>query len=173
MTNNNDFNAALERLRSGVYIVTSMYRNELGGCTCVWVTRASFEPPLIAVCLAPIRHTLHIIEQGKRFCINIVGESGLSVARHFGSISGTTKKKFIEVASHRGKSGSPILDLAAAYLDCHLVSITPAGDHRLVLGEIIDAAVQSTELPLIYDQMAFFPEGEEPQRTEQANHHSH
>lgn len=151
-----NFEAAVQLMRSGVYIVTSAYRNVPAGCTCVWVTRVSFSPPLIAVNLEPVHHTLATIESGKRFCVNILGEDGLDLARRFGFTSGHHEKKFAGVPYRKGASGSPVLEIAVCYLDCRLHSIVPAGDHRIVLGELIDAAVQSDKRPLTYDPDEFY-----------------
>lgn len=159
---------SLEKLRAGLFIVTSSYRNTLAGCTCVWVTRSSFSPPMLAVCLAPTRHTLSIIEQGKRFCINIMGEGSLELSRRFGLVSGHNEKKFEGVAYHRGVSGSPILDEAVSYLDCKLASVHPIGDHRMVFGELIDGAVQNERAPLVYNPETYYTSEEERRLMTQA-----
>jgi flavin reductase (DIM6/NTAB) family NADH-FMN oxidoreductase RutF len=156
MDSSSNFEAAVQLMSSGVYIVTSAYRNMPAGCTCVWVTRVSFSPPLIAVNLEPAHHTLATIESGKRFCVNVLGDDALALARRFGFTSGHHEKKFTGVPYRKGASGSPVLEVAVAYLDCKLHSIVPAGDHRIVLGELIDAAVLSDKRPLIYDSDLFY-----------------
>jgi len=154
---------ALELLRSGVYIVTSAYRNQPAGCTCVWVSRVSFTPPLMAVWLDPGRHTLKTIERGRRFCINVLGESSLQLARRFGFTSGHDIKKFKDVAYHKSSLGSPVLAAAIIYIDCRLEGIEALGDHRMVTGEIIDAATLTDEEPLIYNPRTFYQEYEASQ----------
>jgi flavin reductase (DIM6/NTAB) family NADH-FMN oxidoreductase RutF len=150
------FAHSLEKMRSGLYIVTSAYRGTLAGCTCVWVTRSSFAPPLLSVCLAPTRHTFGVIELSKRFCINVMGEDGVELARKFGFTSGNKEQKFEGVANHLSENGTPVLDAALSYLDCKVVMITPIGDHRLVAGELVDAAVQHEGKPLVYDPESFY-----------------
>jgi flavin reductase (DIM6/NTAB) family NADH-FMN oxidoreductase RutF len=162
------FAHSLEKMRSGLYIVTSAYRGTLAGCTCVWVTRSSFAPPLLSVCLAPTRHTFSIIEQGKRFCINVLGADDTGLARKFGFTSGNKEKKFDGVAHHRGVTGSPVLDSALSYLDCKVTTITPIGDHRLVVGELVDAAVQHEGSPLVYDPETFYTDDTERELMTQA-----
>jgi flavin reductase (DIM6/NTAB) family NADH-FMN oxidoreductase RutF len=159
---------SLETLRSGLFIVTSSHRNLLAGCTCVWVSRSSFSPPLMLVCLAPSRHTLGVIEQSKSFCINILGEGSLDLARKFGMVSGHAGNKFDSVAFHRGPNGSPILDEAISFLECKLATVTPIGDHRLVVGELVDGAVQHEREPLIYDPRMFYTSEEERRMMNQA-----
>jgi 3-hydroxy-9,10-secoandrosta-1,3,5(10)-triene-9,17-dione monooxygenase reductase component len=156
MTSNEDIVGALDTLRSGVYVVTSSYRKKPAGCTCVWICRVSFEPPLVGVSLARGRHTLETIEAGRRFCINVMGESGLRLARRFGFPAEPGDDRFRGVEYARSKSGSPILEAAVSFIDCHLHGVIPIGDHRLVLGKIIDAQVRSQERPMLYDPQAFY-----------------
>ena len=156
MTSNEQIMGALDTLRSGVYIVTSSYRKKPAGCTCVWICRVSFEPPLIGVSLARGRNTLETIEAGRRFCINVMGDSGLRLAKRFGFPGEPGSDRFQGVDMTRGKSGSPVLENAVSYIDCQLHGVIPIGDHRLVLGKIIDAAVKSPERPMLYDPAAFY-----------------
>lgn len=49
------------------------------------------------------------------------------------------------------KTGSPIIEGAIAYLDCKVVAKYPGGDHTIFIGgEVVDAQVMSSKLPLIY-----------------------
>jgi flavin reductase (DIM6/NTAB) family NADH-FMN oxidoreductase RutF len=150
------FALAQESMRSGLYIVTSAHRRALAGCTCVWVSRAAFTPALMSVCLAPTRHTFEIIKAGGRFCINILGEDDMDLARTFGFNTGYETDKFADVGWHKGKSGSPVIDTAVGFIDCKLQSIVESGDHRLVLGEVVDAGMQSTDKPAVYIAESFY-----------------
>ncbi len=156
MTDKEKFSQALELVRSGVYIVTSSFRNQPAGCTCVWVSRVSFSPPLFAVSMDPGRHTFQTIERGKRFCINIMGQSGIETARKFGNVSGHDTKKFRKTRYQRSPGGSPVLDSAITYLDFKLVRIEAVGDHRMVIGELVHAEVAGDEAPLVYDPASFY-----------------
>ena len=156
MDQHNPFMAEFDTLSSGVYIVTSMYRNQLAGCTCVWLSRASFEPPQVAVALSPVRHTFQVIEQSGRLCVNVLGASGLALARSFGTASGHNVKKFADVGHTMSENNSPVLTQAVSYLDCKLTTVVPIGDHRLVIGEVVAAAVLSNEPPLVYDPAQFY-----------------
>jgi flavin reductase (DIM6/NTAB) family NADH-FMN oxidoreductase RutF len=150
------FAAAQETLRSGLYIVTSSQRRTLAGCTCVWVSRAAFMPPLMSVCLAPTRQTFEVLASSQRFCINVLGDSGLELARRFGFKTGYDADKFEGVAWRKGRSGAPVLDLAVSFFDCRVSQISEIGDHRVVFGEIVEAAVQSPERPAVYIPESFY-----------------
>ena len=157
MADSKSFIPAFDSIRSGVYIATSAYRRHPAGCTVVWVSRASFDPPLLAVHLAPAGHTFQVIKQGKRFCINVLGESSLALARRFGFSSGHSEKKFDGVAYRTSGNGSPILGVAVSYIDCQLLEVLQLGDHAMVIGKVLDAAVVSDEAPMIYHPATFYP----------------
>jgi len=48
-------------------------------------------------------------------------------------------------AFHTAVTGAPILDQAAAFLDCVVRERVVAGDHTLFVGEIVDCAFQKPE----------------------------
>jgi flavin reductase (DIM6/NTAB) family NADH-FMN oxidoreductase RutF len=164
------FALAQETMRSGLYIVTSAHRRAMAGCTCVWVSRAAFSPALMSVCLAPTRHTFEVLKAGGRFCINVLGEADMDLARTFGFNTGYEVDKFADVAWHKGRSGSPVLDTAVSFLDCKLESIVEAGDHRIVIGEVIDAGVQTTERPAVYIAESFYAGAPAVMGAESATH---
>ena len=156
MSESKDFSEVFSGVRCGVYVVTSAYRRKLAGCTAVWITRVSFEPPMIAVSLAPTRQTMQIIEQSKRLCVNVLGESGTELARQFGFRSGVSTNKFEGLAYSISEHGSPILAAAVMYFDCKVLEIVTAGDHRVNLCEVVDAAVVREEPALLYNSADFY-----------------
>ncbi len=161
---------AFDTIRSGVYIVTSAYRRKPAGCTAVWLSRISFTPPLLGVHLTPDSHTYETIQRGKRFCANVLGESSLALARRFGFSSGHHSDKFEDVSYHKSPGGSPILDVAVAYIDCEVVETMAVGDHCLVIGQIIAAQRVSEEAPMIYDPATFYLDA--MKRVESLEHHA-
>jgi flavin reductase (DIM6/NTAB) family NADH-FMN oxidoreductase RutF len=160
MTQKADLTEVFDTMRSGLAIVTTAYRRKPAGCTCTWISRVSFEPPLVAVFLSPERRTLEMIRKGKRFAINILAEDSLELARRFGFSSGSEQEKFSKMDYEIGKSGAPILKDALSYLDCRLESISSFGDHEMVLGRVQDAAVQRPDRPALYDPASFFTDSE-------------
>ncbi len=151
---------ALETLRSGIFVVTSRNAGDAAGCTAVWVTRASFNPPLLCVTLSPSRHTFQVLEAAGKFCINVLGESSLDTARRFGFNTGSESRKFSQVPNHDGENGMPVLDSAVAWFECKVSQIFDVGDHKLVIGEVMASAVQSAERPAVYEAESFYSEAQ-------------
>jgi len=140
----------------GVYIITASSGSTLGGMAASWVSQASFSPPLFMVSIGPSRHTHKVISEGKNFCINIMPESGIAMAKRFGTTTGSKVDKFSGTPYHKAVTGAPVLDNAVAYIDCKVVQSIPAGDHTIFVGEVAEAKVTSTEPPAVYRHNDFF-----------------
>lgn len=145
------FTEIFDLMDTAVYVVTADDGECKGGCTVVWVSRASFEPSYVAVFVAPKRHTHDIIVKAKHFCLNIVGETRLDLAKNFGMRSSYDVDKFADLRLNDSKTGAPILHDACAYLDCKLVQEFTVGDHTCFIGEVVAAERLSMEKPLLYE----------------------
>lgn len=155
-------NAVYDSMRSGLFIVTSSYRKRPAGCTCLWVTRTSFNPPLLAVYLSPGRFTCETILKSKRFALHAVAEDGMALARRFGLSSQRDGDKFADVKWREGRNSVPLLGDALSVIECRLATSQTLGDHSLLLGEVVDAAIQRQDAAqLIYDPHSFYALGEE------------
>jgi flavin reductase (DIM6/NTAB) family NADH-FMN oxidoreductase RutF len=125
-----------------------------GGMAAAWVSRVSWEPPLAAVALAPSRYTYQLIREFKAFAVHTVSKSLEKVAMDvFGSLSGREVDKF-EVAGIRPVRAervvAPVIPSAPLILECRLVAECPAGDHVIVVGEVVKAYRDSDEKPLAW-----------------------
>lgn len=125
-----------------------------GGMTAAWVSRVSWDPPLVMVAMAPSRFTLELIKEFGAFVINIVGKSLERQAYGiFGSTTGRNMDKFEASKVSFFKAGSvtaPVLADATVALECKLEKIVEVGDHMLVIGRVVDAWKLREEKPLIF-----------------------
>ncbi len=141
----------------GVYVVTVRDKDKINGMTAAWVTQVSFRPRLLAVAIAPERYTYELLKNSGVFCINVLGEDQIDLARHFGFRSGKDVDKFAGVPYINALKGSPVLKSAIAYFECTVVSTCQVGDHELFVGEVGDYAVQAEGAkPLIFRWDDFF-----------------
>jgi 3-hydroxy-9,10-secoandrosta-1,3,5(10)-triene-9,17-dione monooxygenase reductase component len=53
-------------------------------------------------------------------------------------------------------TGAPILREAFAYLDCRIRTMIDAGDHRLILAEVLAGAVRQPGEPMTYTRRSGF-----------------
>lgn len=155
--NESSFTEIFDLMDTAVFIVTADDGERKGGCTVVWVSRASFEPSYVAVFVAPKRHTRDIIAKAKHFCLNIIGEHHLEMAKDFGLKSSYETDKFANIPLNESLTGAPILREACAYLECRLVQEFVVGDHTCFVGEVVAAGRQSLEKPLLYEHSDYYP----------------
>lgn len=135
----------------GVFIVTTQAKGKINGMTAAWVSQVSFKPRLLAVAIAPQRYTFELIQISKVFCINVLAENQVELARLFGFHSGRKKNKFENVPYKFALKGSPVLLDAIAYFECELTHQYEAGDHYIVVGEVGDYEVMAPERkPLLF-----------------------
>ena len=149
-----DAEAAFKKIVNGVCVVTVKSGGKVNGMTAAWYTRVSHNPPLVMVSIAHTRHTLRMVEKSGYFCLNILAEGQLSLARNFGFASGKTVDKFEKTGYLEAESGSPILEDTAGYMDCRLCGLHEAGDHMLVVGELVETGT-SEKKPMVADMRDF------------------
>jgi flavin reductase (DIM6/NTAB) family NADH-FMN oxidoreductase RutF len=131
------------RVSTGVYVVGVAYRGRMNAFTAAWITQVSFDPLLVALSVNPKNLSYSLLTKSGVFVLNMLKQDQLELARHFGTQSGADLEK---LAGHRcrpGTLGAPILENAAAYLECRVMKSITAGDHEIVVGmpvggEVID-----------------------------------
>lgn len=136
-------------LSCGVYVIGVAADGLRRAFTAAWLVQVSFDPLLVALSIHPRHRSYPILRQGGGFTINVLASHQQELARHFGQPS--TDDKLAGHAWRPGRSGAPILPEALAWLECELHHQYPAGDHELVIGQVIDGALQHPEHPpLLY-----------------------
>lgn len=127
----------------GVYALTVKHAGEEHGMTANWVTQASFEPAMVVVAVENTSKTIGMIRDAHHFAINVLlqGQEELATKLGRGSASAPQKLKGIKTKP-APRSGAPILAEALGWVECRVVATLPSGDHTVVLGEVLAAAVE-------------------------------
>jgi len=110
--------------------------------TLAWAMPTSINPPLVAISIAPKRHSHTLIEETKEFVVNIPTMKILKETLFCGRRSGRNHDKFEETGLTplpAKKVKPPIIKECVAHLECKLHSQFAAGDHTIFVGEIIEA----------------------------------
>jgi len=146
----------LDIITSPVCVVTAKSGSKINGMTVAWIMQAAYNPPFVAVSIAPERFTHSLIKESKIFGVNILSEGQRYLGRNFGLSSGRNIDKFTDVDFHNSKSGLPIFEDTYAYIECRLINILNAGDHDLFVGEVLERTVDETKKPLIFKSSDYF-----------------
>ena len=132
---------------SGLYVLGSRSGERRNGMTLNWATQVSFDPKLIAVSVEKEAFTHELLLEGGVFALNLVDREDRAIVRKFTKpvevdLEARTLNGF---AFHDGLSGAPVLDQAAAYVDCIVRQKVDLGGHTLFLGEVVDAGFEKPE----------------------------
>ena len=127
----------------GLHAVTVAHGGEEHGMTANWVTQASFTPPMVAVAVENSSRTMGLIRDARHFVLNVLQEGQRESAGKLARSSASAPHKLKGIKTKPApRWGGPVLADALGWLECRLVATLPAGDHTLVLGEVVEAGVE-------------------------------
>jgi flavin reductase (DIM6/NTAB) family NADH-FMN oxidoreductase RutF len=143
------FRQVMGKFATGVTIVTAAHGGAYAGFTANAFASVSLEPPLVMVCIGTHNATLEPIQASGAFCVNILSAAQEPLARAFATNGPAKYGYFTNTPIHLAGTGAPIFDEALAWIDCRLVEAHPAGDHLILLGEVVGLSAQPGN-PLLY-----------------------
>jgi len=147
----NEIATLFRRLTYGVYVVGVADGDQHNAFTAAWVMQTSFDPLLLALSINPEHFSYTLLKESGVFSVNVLRQGQLDLVRHFGCQSGRNTDKLAGQRWRPGEHGAPVLLDAAAYLECRVTGTMPAGDHELILGEVVDGGLLDPEAaPLRY-----------------------
>lgn len=147
------FREVLGSYPTGVAIVTCIDAHGLpAGMVIGTFTSVSLDPPLIGYLPMKTSRTFARMRASPGFCINILAADQETVCQHFAS---PQEDKFAGLAWHASPAGNPVLDGVVAWIDCDYASVTEVGDHYIVLGGVLDMALERDTAPLLFFQRGF------------------
>lgn len=128
------FRRAMGRLVSGVSVVTAEAGGQAHGMTVSSLISVSLEPPLLLVSLAIGSHTAKTVSQAGRFGVSVLSAGQELIARRFAA---TGTDHFAGLPTTYGDHEVPIVPNALAHFECATAQTITAGDHLLVIGEVL------------------------------------
>ena len=148
-----DFRRVLGHLPTGVSVITANGPEGPVGMAANSVTSVSLDPPLILFCPALSSTTWPQLRAAGRYCVNVLAHHHEELARAFARRG---HDRFAGVA-HAERPAGPGLEEAVAWIDCELRDEHPAGDHTIVVGEVIGIEAASERRALVFFRGAYGP----------------
>ncbi|MHB9864334.1 flavin reductase family protein [Streptomyces sp. YIM S03343] len=138
---------------AGVAVITATGADGPVGFTATSVTSVCADPPMLSFAMGTGASSWPAIDASGFVGVHILGdhqeELAVTFARRgadrFGGATGW----------HEGPEGVPVLDGVLAWTVCRVVTRVPAGDHRIVLAEVVAGDHGGTGGPLLYHQGRF------------------
>lgn len=148
------FREALGRFATGITVMTTLDAQEGPyGVTATSFASLSLDPPLVQWSLRNAAYSLPIFLRSRRFAVNILAADQEDVSRAF-STAGVDR--FTKVATEAGLGGVPLIEGAAAWIECDLETTLPGGDHTILIGRVLRARTFPRP-PLLHWRGAYLP----------------
>jgi flavin reductase (DIM6/NTAB) family NADH-FMN oxidoreductase RutF len=142
----------LWKMPSGLYVIGSTdHQHRRNGMTANWATQLAFSPKLVGVSVEQTALTHELITSGGVFSLCLIDRDDRGIVRKF------VKPVEVDLAARtlngfsfrEGRTGAPILDHSAAWIECEVRQAVPCGDHTLFIGEVVDCGFGKEEEPPI------------------------
>jgi flavin reductase (DIM6/NTAB) family NADH-FMN oxidoreductase RutF len=145
------FRSVMATFPTGVAIIGTAWDGELFGATINSLTSVSLAPCMLLFCTNEGSATGAAIRKRGLFSVNILGahQSDLSVR-----FTGKQGSRSEDIAIAFSADGLPLLEGAAAQLCCSVATIHKAGDHDIILGEVLSGE-ENLCSPLIFHKGAY------------------
>jgi flavin reductase (DIM6/NTAB) family NADH-FMN oxidoreductase RutF len=145
----------MARVPAGVVVISARTENGYRGLTASSLVSISIDPPMVLVGLEREAATRAAVAEGKAFNVNVLTRSQEFIADRFAGRAPAIDPTWEGVPHRLGANGIPLIEGCAAWLECRLVEIHPAGDHDVCVGEVTSASAGSGD-PLILWDRAFW-----------------
>lgn len=141
------FRKTLGLFPTGVTVVTASHAHQDMGITISSFSSVSLHPPQVLFCLSNHSKAMPILESTPYFAINILTQRQSSLSDIFAHRS---PLKWEEIKTWRHlETKCLLLSEALGHILCKKITLYEGGDHKIILGQVIDLLHASEELPLI------------------------
>jgi flavin reductase (DIM6/NTAB) family NADH-FMN oxidoreductase RutF len=146
------FRRAMSSFPTGVTVVTvASDDGSMHGVTVNSFSSVSLDPMLVLVCLNETSRGVGLIEHAGAFVVNVLSDGQQDISRWFANrYRPVGSMMFDGVPFEPGATGCPVLVDATASFDCRLRQSHRAGDHLIVLGEVVALVHRPQLAPLIF-----------------------
>ena len=145
--------SVFRRHAAGVAVITARGGAGPVGFTATSLTSVSAEPPMLSFGISTGASSWPAISGTDHVGVHILGEHQQELATTFAR-SGADRFG-ASTGWREGPEGVPVLDDVPAWLVCRVVARVPAGDHRIVLAEVVLGDPAGPGRPLVYHQGRF------------------
>lgn len=142
-------------LPSGVVVLTAFGQDHLPrGLTVSAFCAVSIDPLLVLACIDKNSNTLAAVQHTEGFTANILAAGRDELARRMAS---KVADKFEAIAWRRpDHQGGPILHVdIAAYAVCRLKETIEAGDHWILIGQVLEGAHRAGVTAMVFSRRGY------------------
>ncbi|MDI1344962.1 MAG: flavin reductase family protein [Pseudolabrys sp.] len=146
--NSEEFKQGMRRLAAAVNIVSTLEDGHPGGMLATAVCSVSADPPSLLACVNRGSRTHSALIQSAAFCVNVLADDQLMLARDFLSHKGAARFGLCRWTTL--VTGSPAIDDAMINFDCKVSESFDAGTHDIIVGRVVSVRRRANGAPLLY-----------------------
>lgn len=145
------FRQAVGRYATGVTVVSTVADGLDHAMTANSFTSVSLDPLLVLVCVERDSRFHEAVLSAGFWGVSVLAEPAGRHARWFATRGRPLVGQFSQVPHHRGTTGAALLDEAVSWLECRTTDVRAAGDHDILVGEVVAIPPVNREArPLVY-----------------------
>lgn len=141
--------ALVKQISHGVYVIGVGVGERQNAFTAAWVMQVSFAPLLLAISINPEHYSYQLMHEFGVCTVNVLEQDQVVIAEHFGR---SAKDKMAGFQWQTAETGAPVLSESLAFFDCQVSHYADAGDHKIAICKVVDAATLKQGRPLLYSQ---------------------
>lgn len=139
----------MRRFPSGIAVVTVDDEGKALGLTVASLVSLSLRPPLVAVSIGHQSSLHEPLRRAGRFVVNILSGEQDDLAAHFAR-NVPPIALWPLVPTREGGPGEPTIEGALAWIECRTAAEHEAGDHTIVVGEVLSVELGRPGPGLVY-----------------------
>jgi flavin reductase (DIM6/NTAB) family NADH-FMN oxidoreductase RutF len=114
-----------------------------------WFTQVAFSPRLVAIGLQNTAYSHRLVKESGVFAVNIFRKEDAEIVKSFSKSRAKNPDKMKDAKYTDGpETGVPIIDGAAAHIECNVVQMVDTGSgYDVLIGEVVDAGVNKPGKP--------------------------
>ena len=135
------FRLAMGRFTTGVTVLTTVAGGHDHAMTANAVASVSMEPMLVLACVEVDARFHDAVSEAGLWGISVLDAEQRPTADWLATQGRPLHGQLDRVPHHRGSTGVALLDGALATIECRTTDMHPAGDHSIVVGEVVSLGV--------------------------------
>lgn len=147
-----EFIDAVSRFSTGVTIVSARDGRDDVATVVTSFASVSLDPPLVAVALAEQSYANEVLARQPLWAVTVLGAHQRQLAGRFSAPGRPSPRQLLTDTPHyRGaQSDALVIEGGLTALECRTTALVPAGDHVLVVAEVLAVAyVSYNRVPLV------------------------
>ncbi|MEH7125122.1 flavin reductase family protein [Bacillus sp. JJ1773] len=140
---------------TGVTIVTTTNENGMPvGLTVNSFASVSLDPPMLLWSIDHGVSSLKEFTEGGKFAVHVLAAEQRELCKVFAS---KHEDRFSTCEWSLSENGLPIIENVVGVFECKTFKAIEAGDHTVLIGEVMDIKVEKEKDPMLYHRRVFGP----------------